>query len=190
MSTDVEAEAKTGGAARANDTPFLSHGEARRKTRAAAAGFRLPSFFLLVTLRLPGWRRALPVVFPLFVLEDVLESAGWLASVFSHLWFARLPRARGNTDGEAGLPGRGSAGTSVLPDPWGARMKRMKERTHALGCRPGREERSSIEFSVDWEPSWFFLAANVIRALRLEGGFTLVEVAEGTSGTQIAVRLV
>ncbi|NLB72937.1 MAG: hypothetical protein GX795_02755 [Firmicutes bacterium] len=36
---------------------------------------KIPSFFFVLTLKLPGVRIPIPVVIPLFVLEDLVESA-------------------------------------------------------------------------------------------------------------------
>ncbi len=48
-----------------------------------------PGNFLLLRLRLSGWKFGLTIPFPLFVLEDVAESIGLLASMGVRLgrWF-------------------------------------------------------------------------------------------------------
>ncbi len=126
---------------------------------------RFPSFFLVVTFRLPGWRGAIPLAFPLFAVEDLLESAGYLASALFFVCPGLARRAR------VDLGGRASA----------------------CACAPGvstgnarAKERGSIGFSL----SWLFALARLVRTLRHQGRFTLVEVLEGSSGTEMAVRLV
>lgn len=50
-----------------------------------------PGNFLLLRLRLSGWKFGLTIPFPLFVLEDAAESIGLLASMGVRLgrWFGR-----------------------------------------------------------------------------------------------------
>ena len=44
---------------------------------------RIPSFFLVVTLKLPGTRFPVPIVLPLFVLDDLLESVDVVMGIMS-----------------------------------------------------------------------------------------------------------
>jgi len=153
----------------------------------SAAGLRFPSFFLLATLKLPGWRWTLPVIFPLFVVEDLLESAGWLMSVVSRLSPISSAETRAHLGKDGGFSGDGWTGSCGHPDsparwPGGRTLGQRRDQE--------REGRFSIEFSIrDVAPLLFFLA-KIVRALRLEGRFTLVHVVEGASGTEIAIRLV
>jgi hypothetical protein len=45
----------------------------------------IPSFFFVMTLKLPGVRFPIPVVIPLFVLEDLLESAAIAVNTFGFI---------------------------------------------------------------------------------------------------------
>ncbi|MGE5588039.1 MAG: hypothetical protein ACM3ZO_07475 [Clostridia bacterium] len=187
MSTEFEPRAEEGGAARVHDSLPRNGETPLGGARARAAGFRLPSLFLLVTLRLPGWRRAVPIAFPLFVLEDLLESVGRLMSVFSFLSLAFFRKTQVDSGKDRRSIGNGAAGgceRTYSRGPWVDGWSPASER------RREREGRFSIEFSSEWGPSWFFFLARVVRALRFEGRFTLVDVAEGASGTEIAIRLV
>lgn len=182
MSSDSEPRVKKGGAARVCEAA-----PRRGRTMSRPAGMparpRFPSCFLLVTLRFPGWRGAIPIVFPLFVLEDLLESAGYLMSVLFFLCPALCRKARVDLGkGRHSLRGAAAAegghcsyACDSCADASGPRVEHGRKR-----------ERFSIEFG----PSWLFGLARVVRTLRYQGGFTLVEVSEGSSGTEIAVRLV
>ncbi|HPZ91530.1 MAG TPA: hypothetical protein PK192_00220 [Bacillota bacterium] len=46
---------------------------------------RIPSFFLVVTLKLPGTRFPVPIVLPLFVLDDLLESVDVVMGIMSRV---------------------------------------------------------------------------------------------------------
>lgn len=148
----------------------------------SAAGCRLPSFFLLVTLRFPGWRGVIPIIFPLFVLEDLLESAGYLMSVLFFLCPALCRKAR------MGL-GRGPRGLRGAAAACGHCSYARGSCADASGPRVEHSRKSGL-FSIEARPSWLFALARVVRTLRHQGRFTLVEVSEGSSGTEIAVRFV
>lgn len=181
MLSNSEPRVKEGGAARVCEAA-----PRRGRTMSRPAGMparpRFPSCFLLMTLRFPAWRGAIPIVFPLFVLEDLLESAGYLMSVLFFLCPALpqkarvdLGKARHSLRGAAAEGGRCSYAQGLCADTLGPTVEHSQKR-----------ERFSIEFG----PSWLFALARVVRTLRYQGRFTLVEVSEGSSGTEIAVRLV
>lgn len=46
---------------------------------------KIPSFFFVMTLKLPDVRFPVPIVIPLFVLEDLLESAAIAVNTFGFL---------------------------------------------------------------------------------------------------------
>lgn len=46
---------------------------------------KIPSFFFVMTLKLPGVRLPVPIAIPLFVLEDLLESAAIAINTFGFL---------------------------------------------------------------------------------------------------------
>jgi hypothetical protein len=46
---------------------------------------RIPSLFFVITLKLPGIRLPVPIVIPLFVLEDLLESVAIAINTFGFL---------------------------------------------------------------------------------------------------------
>ena len=58
-----------------------SAGPVARKRKAR----RIPSFFLVLTLKLPEMRFCVPIVIPMFVVEDLLESVAIAVRVFSFL---------------------------------------------------------------------------------------------------------
>ncbi|NLG80614.1 MAG: hypothetical protein GX492_12470 [Firmicutes bacterium] len=153
-----------------------------RRVGLSAAGCRLPSFFLLVTLRFPGWRGTIPIVFPLFVLEDLLESAGYLMSVLFFLCPALSQKARV----DLGKGGRSLRGAAAEGGHWSYGQDLCADTSGPTLEHGQKRERFSIEFG----PSWLFALARIVRTLRYQGRFTLVEVSEGSSGTEIAVRLV
>ncbi|MEW6228507.1 MAG: hypothetical protein AB1700_10575 [Bacillota bacterium] len=124
----------------------------------------IPSFFLVATLKLPGMRWTIPVVLPLFVFEDLLESTGYLASVMFFLCPSLARKVGARTGGmripyfEAEVAGRGRG-----------------------NIRQG---------NARLLPSLLRGTADLVRTLRYCGRFTLVEIADGSSGTEITVRLV
>lgn len=67
----------------------------RRRTRRAPG---VPSFFLLFTLKLPDMRFRVPILVPLFVLEDLLESAAIIISVFGFLFPSARRKIRLDTE--------------------------------------------------------------------------------------------
>lgn len=181
MSSNSEPRVKEGGAARVCEAA-PRRGRTMSRPAGMPAGPRFPSCFLLMTLRFPGWHGAIPIVFPLFVLEDLLESAGYLMSVLSFLCPAVSRKARVDVERShravrdaAAAGGHCSYAHGPCADASVPRVEHGRKR-----------ERFPIEFC----PSWLFALARVVRTLRYQGRFTLVEVSEGSSGTEIAVRLV
>ncbi|MDI7247636.1 MAG: hypothetical protein QME92_09255 [Bacillota bacterium] len=185
MSSDSEAHVKRNGAAAQTATaPRRGRtGPHAAGTTAAAGWRRFPSFFLTFTLRFPGWRGAVPIIFPLFVLEDLLESTGYLMSAFFFLY----PALTGKT--QVSLPRTGWRGMRAAAAADARRSCTDGPRADAANRKvehgPKRER-----YSVKFGPSWLFALADLVRALRYQGRFTLLEVSEGSSGIEISIRLV
>ena len=72
----------------------------RKRTRGAP---RVPSFFLLLTLKLPDMRFYVPIVIPLFVLEDLLESASIAIGVLGFLFPSAKRKIQHSAKGCKGL---------------------------------------------------------------------------------------
>ena len=71
-----------------------------KRTRGAP---RIPSFFLLLTLKLPDMRFCIPIAVPLFVLEDLLESASIAIGVLGFLFPSAKRRIQHSAKGCKGL---------------------------------------------------------------------------------------
>lgn len=152
-------------------------------TTAAGGRRRFPSFFLMFTLRFPGWRGAVPIIFPLFVLEDLLESTGYLMSAF----FFLCPTFAAKTQGSLCRTGWSRMRAAVVP---GARRPCTDCSGADAANQNGEHGPNRERYSVKCGPAWLFALADLIRVLRYQGRFTLLEVAEGSSGIEISIRLV
>ncbi|MGE5594045.1 MAG: hypothetical protein ACM3X3_10260 [Betaproteobacteria bacterium] len=108
-------------------------------------------------------------------------------SVFSFLFptfSLEMPEHLGKDGGSSGDGRAGGCERSYPPSSW------LHGWALASEHHREREGRLSIEFSIRDAAPWFLFLARAVRALRLEGRFTLIHVVEGASGTEISIRLV